>query len=70
MQVRFLYLIFHTIYIINPDISIITNIGLDHTDILGDDIEQIAYEKFDLETTFLISWGPSRVCSPCLPWTG
>ena len=31
--------------IINPDISIITNIGLDHTDILGDDIEQIAYEK-------------------------
>ena len=31
--------------IIDPDISIITNIGLDHTDILGDDIEQIAYEK-------------------------
>ena len=31
--------------IINPDISIITNIGLDHTDILGYDIEQIAYEK-------------------------
>ena len=31
--------------IINPDISIITNIGLDHTDILGGDIEQIAYEK-------------------------
>ena len=31
--------------IINPDISIITNIRLDHTDILGDDIEQIAYEK-------------------------
>ncbi len=31
--------------IIDPDISIITNIGLDHTAILGDDLEQIAYEK-------------------------
>ena len=31
--------------IIDPDISIITSLGLDHTDILGDDIEQIAYEK-------------------------
>ncbi len=31
--------------IIDPDISIITNIGLDHTAILGDDPEKIAYEK-------------------------
>jgi len=31
--------------IIDPDISIITNIGLDHTSILGDDLEKIAYEK-------------------------
>ena len=31
--------------IIDPDVSIITNIGLDHTSILGDDLEKIAYEK-------------------------
>ena len=31
--------------IIDPDISIITNIGIDHTSILGDDPEKIAYEK-------------------------
>lgn len=31
--------------VIDPDIAIITNIGLDHTDWLGDSIEKIAYEK-------------------------
>ena len=31
--------------IINPDVSIITNIGYDHTAILGDDLELIAFEK-------------------------
>lgn len=31
--------------IITPILSIITNIGLDHTQILGDTLEQIAYEK-------------------------
>ena len=31
--------------IINPDLSIITNIGLDHVELLGDSIEKIAYEK-------------------------
>ena len=31
--------------VINPEISIITNIGLDHTHILGNTIEQIAGEK-------------------------
>lgn len=31
--------------IINPIISVITNIGLDHVDILGDTLPQIAYEK-------------------------
>tara|TARA_S200000501_G_scaffold215998_1_gene202694 strand:- start:5919 stop:7130 length:1212 start_codon:yes stop_codon:yes gene_type:complete len=31
--------------IIDPDISIITSIGLDHTAILGNDLETIAYEK-------------------------
>jgi dihydrofolate synthase / folylpolyglutamate synthase len=31
--------------IISPILSIITNIGLDHTDLLGDTIEQIAAEK-------------------------
>lgn len=31
--------------IINPMISIITNIGLDHTDLLGDTLEKIAVEK-------------------------
>ncbi len=31
--------------IINPLISVITNISYDHTDILGDTLEKIAYEK-------------------------
>lgn len=31
--------------IVSPSISIITNISYDHTDILGDDIKDIAYEK-------------------------
>jgi len=31
--------------IITPEISIITNIGLDHTEILGDSYSKIAYEK-------------------------
>lgn len=31
--------------VISPEISVITNIGLDHTDLLGDTIEKIAYEK-------------------------
>lgn len=31
--------------VIDPDIAVITNIGLDHTDWLGDTIEKIAYEK-------------------------
>ncbi|WP_246246125.1 bifunctional folylpolyglutamate synthase/dihydrofolate synthase [Paenibacillus lemnae] len=31
--------------IVNPIISIITNVGMDHTDILGDTIQEIAAEK-------------------------
>ncbi|MFY7965426.1 MAG: bifunctional folylpolyglutamate synthase/dihydrofolate synthase [Chitinophagaceae bacterium] len=31
--------------IISPELSIITNIGLDHTNLLGDTLEKIAYEK-------------------------
>jgi len=31
--------------IITPEVSLITNIGLDHTDILGDTLAEIAYEK-------------------------
>ena len=31
--------------IIDPDVSVITNIGLDHTSILGNDLEKIAFEK-------------------------
>lgn len=31
--------------IIHPEVCLITNIGMDHTDILGDTIEKIAYEK-------------------------
>ncbi|WOE30468.1 MULTISPECIES: bifunctional tetrahydrofolate synthase/dihydrofolate synthase [unclassified Acinetobacter] len=31
--------------VVDPDIAVITNIGLDHTDWLGDTIEKIAYEK-------------------------
>jgi dihydrofolate synthase/folylpolyglutamate synthase len=31
--------------VIEPEISIITNIGLDHTAFLGDTLEEIAFEK-------------------------
>jgi len=31
--------------VVTPELSIITNIGLDHVNILGDTIEKIAYEK-------------------------
>ncbi len=31
--------------IVRPEVSIITNIGLDHTNLLGDTIEKIAFEK-------------------------
>ncbi|OAB48089.1 bifunctional folylpolyglutamate synthase/dihydrofolate synthase [Paenibacillus antarcticus] len=31
--------------IVNPVVSVITNVGLDHTDILGDTLQQIAMEK-------------------------
>lgn len=31
--------------IITPEVSLITNIGFDHTDMLGDTLEKIAYEK-------------------------
>ncbi len=31
--------------VIEPDVAVITNIGLDHTDWLGDTIEKIAFEK-------------------------
>lgn len=31
--------------IITPDLSVITNIGLDHTDLLGDTLQKIAVEK-------------------------
>lgn len=31
--------------VVNPDVAVITNIGLDHTDWLGDTIEKIAFEK-------------------------
>lgn len=31
--------------VVDPDIAVITNIGLDHTDWLGDSVEKIAFEK-------------------------
>ncbi|HEV8284933.1 MAG TPA: folylpolyglutamate synthase/dihydrofolate synthase family protein [Chitinophagaceae bacterium] len=36
---------FDSTNIIMPELSVITNIGLDHTNILGDSLEKIAYEK-------------------------
>ena len=31
--------------IVDPDVSVVTSVGLDHQDWLGDDLDQIAYEK-------------------------
>ena len=39
---------FDSTNIITPEVSLITNIGLDHTDILGDTLEKIAFEKAGL----------------------
>jgi dihydrofolate synthase/folylpolyglutamate synthase len=36
---------FDSTNIISPEVSLITNIGLDHMDILGDTLSKIAYEK-------------------------
>lgn len=36
---------FDAVNIVDPDVAIITSIGLDHTDWLGDDLAAIAYEK-------------------------
>lgn len=36
---------FDSTNIINPEVSLITNIGLDHTDMLGDTLSKIAFEK-------------------------
>ena len=36
---------FDSTNIIKPEVSLITNIGKDHTDILGETLEKIAYEK-------------------------
>ncbi len=36
---------FDAINIVNADVAVITSIGLDHTDWLGDTLEEIAYEK-------------------------
>lgn len=44
-----------------PLVAVITNIGLDHTDILGDTIEKIAFEKCGI-----IKAGGTVVCYPVL----
>jgi dihydrofolate synthase/folylpolyglutamate synthase len=36
---------FDSTNIIDPELSILTNVGLDHTDVLGDTLEQIATDK-------------------------
>ena len=36
---------FDSTNIITPEVSLITNISFDHTDILGDTLAKIAYEK-------------------------
>ncbi len=44
--------------IIRPEVSLITNIGMDHTDMLGDSLAKIAYEKAGIikpNTTVVLS---------------
>ena len=53
--------------IITPEVSIITNISLDHTDLLGNDTESIAFEKAGIikpgvpVVTGTVSEGPRQV---------
>lgn len=49
--------------VIHPLVSVITTIGLDHMDILGDSIEKIAYQKAGIikyETPVVLGNLPSR----------
>ena len=50
--------------IINPELAIITNIGLDHTNLLGDTVEQIAAEKAGIikENTPIIIGREQKEC--------
>ncbi len=50
--------------IITPELSVITNIGLDHTNLLGDTIEKIAFEKAGI-----IKNGVSVVIGETIPAT-
>jgi dihydrofolate synthase/folylpolyglutamate synthase len=43
--------------IVDPDVSVVTSIGLDHQDWLGDDISQIAFEKAGVFRT-----GKAAIC--------
>ena len=46
--------------VVNPEIAVITSIGLDHTDSLGDTIELIASEKCGIiKTSTPVIVGPS-----------
>jgi dihydrofolate synthase/folylpolyglutamate synthase len=53
--------------LIDPDVAVVTNVGLDHTDWLGDTIEQIAFEKIGITRPHIpVIWGdasqwPDRV---------
>lgn len=51
--------------IITPDLSIITSIGLDHCDLLGDTLEKIAFEKAGI-----MKPGVPAVIGQTLPETG
>jgi len=41
--------------VINKEVALITNVGLDHTDILGDTLKKIAHEKLGIVTNALIT---------------
>jgi dihydrofolate synthase/folylpolyglutamate synthase len=50
------WVVVDVVNVIDPDIAVITNIGLDHTDWLGDSIEKIALKKQGLFVQIFLSF--------------
>lgn len=47
--------------LIDPQVAVVTNVGLDHTDWLGDSIEKIAFEKIGITRPHIpVVWGAEQ----------
>lgn len=51
--------------VVDPDVAVITNIGLDHIDWLGDTIEKLLLKKQGLSDQIFLSFWWFTVTSAC-----